>query len=348
MNNDTQSRKWQLTINKPKEKNLEHEVIKKKLSELKSLIYYCMADEIGEQGTYHTHIYVCLKNPAKFSRLKKLFSVAHLEKSLGTSEENKNYILKQGKWEHDKKSETSVEGTYEEWGELPEEKQGARTDIVVLVGLIKDGYTDYQIIEEYPEFALRLDHIGKIRQRFQEEENITVFRKLYVTYIYGKTGTGKTRSVMEHYGYRNVYRVTDYEHPFDGYLGQDIIIFEEFRSSLKIADMLKYLDGYPTTLPCRYYNKQACYTKVFIISNIVMEKQYTTIQIEEAETWNALLRRINQIVQYNEETYKHRKEIFCKIDKEDEQIELKNLIDVTYDNNSESFEGECSDVREIS
>ena len=27
--------------------------------------------------------------------------------------------------------------------------------------------------------------------------------------------------------------LTDYTHPFDGYKGQDVIIFEEFRSDLK-------------------------------------------------------------------------------------------------------------------
>ncbi len=31
--------------------------------------------------------------------------------------------------------------------------------------------------------------------------------------------------------------------------GQDVIVFEEFRSSLKIQDMLNYLDGYPCELP---------------------------------------------------------------------------------------------------
>ena len=79
---------------------------------------------------------------------------------------------------------------------------------------------------------------------------------------------------MEKYGYQNVYRVTDYDHPFDSYKGQDVIVFEEFRSSLKIQDMLNYLDGYPCELPCRYNNKLACFTKVYIITNISFNQQY--------------------------------------------------------------------------
>ena len=66
---------------------------------------------------------------------------------------------------------------------------------------------------------------------------------------------------MELYGYENVYHVTNYDHPFDDYRGQNVILFDEFRSSLPVADMLKYLDGYPLMLPCRYSNKVACYTK---------------------------------------------------------------------------------------
>ena len=100
---------------------------------------------------------------------------------------------------------------------------------------------------------------------------------------------------MERYGYENVYRVTDYKHPFDTYKGQDILIFEEFHSNIKIQDMLNYLDGYPLDLPCRYNNKVACYTKVYITSNMSLRDQYVNIQREYEETWNAFLRRIGTV-----------------------------------------------------
>ena len=56
---------------------------------------------------------------------------------------------------------------------------------------------------------------------------------------------------QQKYGYSNVYQVTNYEHPFDGYQGQNVIIFEEFRSSLKIDDMLKFLTK--NTKGCPYF-----------------------------------------------------------------------------------------------
>lgn len=103
---------------------------------------------------------------------------------------------------------------------------------------------------------------------------------------------------MEKYGYRNTYRVTDYQHPFDGYKGQDVVVFEEFRSSLCIQEMLKLIDGYPVELPCRYNNKTACYTKIFIISNIPLSQQYCNIQMHEHESYRAFLRRIGCVAHY--------------------------------------------------
>ena len=104
---------------------------------------------------------------------------------------------------------------------------------------------------------------------------------------------------MDKYGYENVYRVTDYLHPFDNYKGQKVLLLEEFRGSLKINDMLNYLDGYPLELPCRYNNKSACYTDVFICTNIDLLEQYTNIQKEQKETWNAFLRRLDYVKVFN-------------------------------------------------
>lgn len=125
-----------------------------------------------------------------------------------------------------------------------------------------------------------------------EHHKETVRLDLEVVYICGATGTGKTRGVLEGNGFSNVYRVTDYMHPFDGYACQPVICFDEFRSSLKLKEMLLYCDIYPIELPSRYANKFACYNKVYIVSNWSLEKQYSEIQREDKESWEAFLRRI--------------------------------------------------------
>ena len=75
-------------------------------------------------------------------------------------------------------------------------------------------------------------------------------------------------------------------------------MFEEFNSQIPVEDMLNYLDIYPLALPARYNDKTACYTKVYITSNLPLEKQYRGEQWDRPETWRALLRRIHTIIEY--------------------------------------------------
>ena len=303
MPTDTQSRKWQLTFNNPAEKSLDHNKIKQLVAELKSVVYWCMADEVGlETKTPHTHLFIMAKNPIKFSRIKKLFAEAHIEQVRGSATDNKIYVQKSGKWADDPKSDTSVPGTFEESGELPDEPgQGYRSDIAQLYHMISDGMSNAEIMAQNPDLAIHISRMDKIRQDVLEARYRDEFRQLDVTYIFGPTATGKTRGVMEKHGYSNVYRVTDYTHPFDRYAQEPVLLFDEFRSSLMVGDMLDYLDGYPIALPARYSQRQACYTTVYIISNIDLSQQYKNVQENEPATWKAFLRRIHHVIEYHQD-----------------------------------------------
>lgn len=303
MPTDTQSRKWQLTFNNPAEKSLDHNKIKQLVAELKSVVYWCMADEVGlETKTPHTHLFIMAKNPIKFSRIKKLFAEAHIEQVRGSATDNKIYVQKSGKWADDPKSDTSVPGTFEESGELPDEPgQGYRSDIAQLYHMISDGMSNAEIMAQNPDLAIHISRMDKIRQDILEARYRDEFRQLDVTYIFGPTATGKTRGVMEKHGYSNVYRVTDYTHPFDRYAQESVLLFDEFRSSLMVGDMLDYLDGYPIALPARYSQRQACYTTVYIISNIDLSQQYKNVQENEPATWKAFLRRIHHVIEYHQD-----------------------------------------------
>ena len=249
------SRKYQLTINNPCDHGFTHENIKNNLNGFSSVIYWCMCDELGEQETPHTHIYVVFKNAVMFTTLQKQFYGAHIEMVRGTHQENYDYVRKRGKWNDDKKGETSLPDTFEECGELPPDRDESANQAAIIYEMVKQGASNYEILEAFPNAMSRIEKIDRTRQTILEEKHKRDFRQLEVTYIYGSTGTGKTRYVMELFGYENVYRITNYMHPFDGYKGQDVILFDEFRSSLPISDMLVYLDGYPVNLPCRYADK---------------------------------------------------------------------------------------------
>ena len=290
----SKSRKYQLTFNNPVEHGFTHEVIKTTLASFPGMQYWCMCDEIGEQGTPHTHLYLYSPNAILFSTLQQRFLGAHIEAAKGSHRENRDYIRKEGRWLDDAKHETNLPETFEESGALPIERDKRESISSEILSLIQSGSSNAEILVQYPSAMNRLQHIEAARQTLLEECFSNQWRDLEVTYLWGKTGVGKTRSIMEKYGYSRVYRVTNYDHPFDDYKGQDVILFEEFRSSLPIQDMLKYLDGYPLMLPCRYSNKAAYFTKVYLVSNIPLSAQYPNVQVSEPETYRAFCRRINQ------------------------------------------------------
>lgn len=293
------SRKYLLTINNPVDKGYNHNKINEIMSQFK-YEYYCLCDEVGENGTPHTHIYFYCTNAVYFDTVKKRFPEAHIDKANGSSQENRDYIRKEGKYLTSDKKETNIPETFEEYGILPLDTVGKNISVSAdIVEMIKNGCSDTEILERYPSCFNKLKSIESTRQIILSEKHSETFRNIEVTYIYGDTGTGKTRSVMDKYGYKNVYKITDYSHPFDNYNCEDVILFDEFRSSLLLKDMLQYLDGYPLSLPARYENKTACFTKVYIVSNIPLNQQYRNVQAEEPESWNAFVRRINNILEFS-------------------------------------------------
>lgn len=303
---DSQAREYQLTINNPEEKDMGHEEIKKILYSFPTIMYWCLCDEIGEQKTPHTHVYLKVRNPIKFSTMKNKFPTAHIEKSLGSAEDNRNYIRKEGKWSDTDKKETNLPETFEEWGELPKSKQGKRTDLERMRDLVEEGYTNIEILHMCGDTAIRyLDKINRLRFEYLKSKFMGQRRlDLKVHYITGKTGTGKSRDILDEYGDGNVYRVTDYQHPFDGYQCEPVIVFEEFRSSLRLQDMINYLDIYPISLPARYSPKVSCFTTIFVVSNWTFEQQFADLQKDKGQetSYEAWIRRFNGFVKvYNED-----------------------------------------------
>ena len=301
MENNTQSRKWALVINNPLEAGLDHAAIREILYRF-SPAYFCMADEIATTGTYHTHIFLFSPSPMRFSTVKNRFSTAHIEKAYGSAKANRAYILKEGHWADTDKAETSVSGTFEEWGDLPAEKEEEAPEMFKLIQDLRAGKSVMEIIEDNPKLAFRIREIETLRQAILEEKYSAENRALEVTYLYGASGTGKTRGIFEKHDRKSICRITDYDGRngvrFDAYHCQDVLVLEEFHSQIPISAMLNYLDIYPLTLPARYTDRIACYTKVYITSNIPLEEQYRDIQRYQMETWRAFLRRVQNVIEY--------------------------------------------------
>ncbi len=263
--------------------------------------YFCMGDEIAETGTYHTHVYVVFSSRVRWKTVQKHFPGAHIEIAKGTAQDNKDYCQKSGRWEDTRKRETVVEGTFEEWGTFPVQK-GRLQSMEELYQLVKEGYSNAEILAINNDYILNIEKLDKLRTTILTDKFKGTRRlNLHCCYIFGETGKGKTMDILDTHGDANVYRVSDYSHPFDSYSCQPVIAFEEFRSSLRLNDMLNYCDIYPIELPARYANKYACYDTVYIISNWPLEDQYSDIQKTDRASWRAFLRRIHQVVEYKKD-----------------------------------------------
>lgn len=174
----------------------------------------------------------------------------------------------------------------------PEDRPESAWDYILI--MLENGASDSEIMRAYPaHFGRCRSGIAAMRMELLAEK-VNRWRDVNVQYIWGDTGAGKTRGVLESVDDpTDVYRVTDYKHPFDGYRGQSILLLEEFRSSLPIEQMLVYLDGYYCELPCRYSNKVSGWDTVYIVTNIPLSEQYLNVQDKHTETFKAFLRRID-------------------------------------------------------
>lgn len=301
MENNSQGRKWNLTINNPDKFDLDHKKIKE-IIERFSLRYYCMGDEKATTGTVHTHIFMLSEAPIRFSTIKNRFPIAHIERAYGTAIENRDYVKKDGKWATSNKAETSISGTFEEWGDLPSEREEKAPTMTRLIEDIKSGKSISEILNENPNLAFKIKDIEILRQTLLAEKYANEIRNIEVSYIFGASGTGKTRGIFEQFPMQDICRITNYRGNsginFDAYHAHDVLVFEEFHSQISIADMLNYLDIYPLMLPARYNDRVACFTKVFLTSNIPLDEQYKSIQLTQQETWKAFNRRIHNIIEY--------------------------------------------------
>ena len=79
-----------------------------------------------------------------------------------------------------------------------------------LIENIRDGKRTAEIIDDTPDFAFRIRDIDILRQTLLSEKYTTENRDLYVSYLFGASGAGKTRSIYQAHDPREICRITNY------------------------------------------------------------------------------------------------------------------------------------------
>lgn len=153
----SRARNWCFTINNYDEDDI---LLLRETAELPCCRYLVFQQEVAQSGTSHLQGYVSLNSQQRIGQLKKLVGDrAHLEVAKGTPQQNRDYCSKE---------QTGQAGTLEEFGSIPERKQGKRNDLEEIIDTIKGGEFDLKrlrdehpdVCAKYPRFVRELigDH----------------------------------------------------------------------------------------------------------------------------------------------------------------------------------------------
>lgn len=123
--------------------------------------------------------------------------------------------------------------------------------------------------------------------------------KTKVFVLWGPTGTGKTRFAHDQIMNTSSWSPGDYAW-FDGYIGQDIVIFDDYRGEYPLQMLLKLLDRYPMRVPVKGGFTTWRPRKVYITSNLSPRAWYPT---EDLVSIDALFRRLESIEEVKENLY---------------------------------------------
>ena len=269
---------------------------------LKGYKYSVFQIEEGEErkegydfGYVHTHIWVEAENQVKFSTWKRKFPYANIQIRRGPRRKTFNYVTKQ---------DTRLLGPFEH-GKRPnlDHGQGHRTDLERYYGLIDEGMKPREL---YKKFRSAWTHRKHIESYYDfvcmvKEDSDLADRPVRAHMICGKPGIGKTRGVYDLFDRHEVFRVTDYGHPWDGLRPHHkVVVLDEFDGQIPFSDFQNVLDRYPMEMSARYFNRQAAFDTVFVVSNVPLEDQYRDADLTDDQL-ASLLRRFTTVSRMEED-----------------------------------------------
>lgn len=243
----------------------------KYLRSLKPNYFVACREKAPSTGHIHMHCYVQFPNARRLS-LKKLEG-SHVEKSLGSPEQNEAYIKKDG-------------------------------DIIAEEGSLRK-CTSWSIkgIKEMSQ-AEREDlppQMYNIVQKINEEENADLtpeecFKEVQVYWYHGESGTGKTRAAMKAIGSRK-FNMLKFEQGFWHGIGSaEIALYDDFRDThMKPTELINFIDYYVHPMNVKGGSKKNQYKEIYITSIQDPEKIYNNMPEEYKRQW---LRRIKEICKY--------------------------------------------------
>lgn len=268
---NAQSRAWEFTVNNYTDddvKWVEGLEAKRKV----------VSKEIGESGTPHLQGHVTFYRKYTLLQLKKLNEKAHWEQSKCTADHN--YVKKRG-------SDLIIDEN--------NSKQGKRTDIQTAREILQTTGSIREVVKQ----TEQLHTIQYAEKYMKYMEPVRPVGPITVTWIYGSTGTGKTRFVFDTHDADTVFQPLTHKW-WDGYDGHKIVLIDDLRPDwCTFAELLRLIDIYPFRVECKGGSRQ-CLADVFYIT---CPKHPHDLFKEVNEDLKQLTRRLSKILHFEGDTY---------------------------------------------
>lgn len=224
----------------------------------------------NDTGFLHWQLLVHFRRSVRLAAVKRIFgNSCHAELSRSSAADS--YV-----WKED----TRVSGTSFELGRKPF-RRGSPTDWQSIVSLAQRGQLDSvpgDILVRY------IGNLQRIGAHFATPEPMERECFLY----WGATGLGKSRRAWSEAGL-DAYPKCPFTKFWDGYRGQNHVVCDEFRGSISVGHLLRWLDRYPVLVEIKGSVTPLRATKIWFTSNIPIELWYPDI---DSATLDALKRRI--------------------------------------------------------
>lgn len=144
--------------------------------------------------------------------------------------------------------EQGVRPTEEAFEEQIPKGQGSRTDLLSVKKAIDSGSSVEQLLDQDDHFQAFATHKKFFTEYQAHKRRRLAFEAPAVHLRHGPTGTDKTRYVYSTHGLDDIWVWNPGMGPwFDGYAGQSVVLFDEFRGDIPYGQILRYTDGYPKT-----------------------------------------------------------------------------------------------------
>lgn len=234
------------------------------------VVYVKGQKEIGASGYEHWQLVACFGRKTTVSRTRTLFGGrAHVEPTRSAAA--REYV-----WKED----TRVADTQFELGHCPVRAQ-EKVDWDKVWEYAKTGQ-----IDSIPA-NIRVCHYRNIRT-IQSDFGRTTAMERTCFLFWGRTGTGKSKRAWEEAGL-DAYSKDPRTKFWDGYRGESNVVIDEFRGSIDVSHLLRWLDRYPVRVEIKGSSTPLLCQRIWITSNLPVDQWFCCL---DSETLDALKRRI--------------------------------------------------------